>query len=98
MTLMRLHLGLSGQDFGYRFGVHRSTVSRIFANVVDVLYVRLKKKERFSEKRSQWILESIAQIVLSLLIALRYLLIDQWLFLLVHKHTRLINITILQNT
>ena len=99
MTLMRLRLGLSGQDFGYRFGVHHSTVSYIFANVVDVLYyVRLKKKERFSEKRSQWILESIAQIILSLLIALRYLLIDQWLSLLAHKHTRLISITILQNT
>ena len=51
MTLMRLRLGLSGQDFGYRFGVHHSTVSHIFTNVVDVLYyVRLKKKERFSKK------------------------------------------------
>ena len=37
MTLMRLHLGLSGQDLGYRFGVHRSTVSRVFSTVVCVL-------------------------------------------------------------
>ena len=42
MTLMRLRLGLSGQDLGYRFGVHRSTISRIFASVIDVLYLRLK--------------------------------------------------------
>ena len=42
LTLMRLHLGLFGQDLGYRFGIHRSTVSRIFTTVIDVLYNRLK--------------------------------------------------------
>ena len=42
MTLMRLRLGLRGQDLAYRFGVHSSTVSRLFRNVIDVLYTRLK--------------------------------------------------------
>ena len=41
LTLMRLRLGLSGQDLGYRFGIHRSTVSRVFAGITDVLYARL---------------------------------------------------------
>ena len=42
LALMRLRLGLSGQDIGYRFGIHRSTVSRIFSDVIDVLFKRLK--------------------------------------------------------
>ena len=29
-TLMRLRLGLSGQDLAYRFGVHPATISRAF--------------------------------------------------------------------
>ena len=42
LTLMRLRLGLSGQDLGYRFGIHSSTVSRTFTSVIDILYRRLK--------------------------------------------------------
>ena len=42
LTLMRLRLGLSGQDLGYRFGVHSSTISRTFTTVIDILYKRLK--------------------------------------------------------
>lgn len=42
LTLMRLRLSLSGQDLGYRFGVHPSTISRTFTNVLDVLYEKLK--------------------------------------------------------
>ena len=42
MTLMSLHLSLSGQELGYRFGVHHSTISRIFATVIDVPYMKLK--------------------------------------------------------
>lgn len=42
VTLMRLHLGLSGQDLGYRFGVYHSTVSWIFATVIDVLYAHVE--------------------------------------------------------
>lgn len=40
---MRLRLSLSGQDLGYQFGVHPSTVSRTFNAVLDVLYARLKR-------------------------------------------------------
>ena len=36
MTLMRLRLNLSGQDLAYRFGVHKSTVSRIFTRVISL--------------------------------------------------------------
>ena len=39
---MRLRLSLSVQDLGYRFGIHKSTVSRIFSSVLAVLFVRLK--------------------------------------------------------
>ncbi len=42
LTLMRLRLGLSGQDLAYRFGVHPSTVSRKFEFVVGVLHSKLK--------------------------------------------------------
>ena len=42
LTLMRLRLSLSGKDLGYRFGIHPSTVSRIFYNVLSVLFNRLK--------------------------------------------------------
>ena len=44
MTLMRmrLRLNLSGQDLTYRFGVHKSTVSPTFMQVIDLLYIRLK--------------------------------------------------------
>ena len=42
VTLMRLRLNLSGQDLGYRFQVHSSTISQIFIYIIEVLYVRLK--------------------------------------------------------
>ena len=42
MTLMRLRLGNSGVELGYKFGIHPSTISRIFSNVIEVLYVCLK--------------------------------------------------------
>ena len=42
MTLTRLRLNLSGQDLAYRFGVHKSTVSRTFTQVIDLMYIRLK--------------------------------------------------------
>ena len=41
-TLMRLRLGLSGQDLAYRFRVHTATISRTFMHVLDVLYWTLK--------------------------------------------------------
>ena len=42
LTLMRLRLSISGVQLGYHFGIHPSTVSRIFASVIEMLYVRLK--------------------------------------------------------
>ena len=41
LTLMRLRLNLSVQDLGYRFGVHSSTVSRVFQNCIDVMYTSM---------------------------------------------------------
>lgn len=38
LTLMRLRLNLSVQDLGYRFGVHSSTVSRVFQRCIDQMY------------------------------------------------------------
>ena len=42
LTLMKLRLGSSGIELAYQFGIHPSTVSRIFADVIEMLYVRLK--------------------------------------------------------
>lgn len=41
LTLSRLRLNLQIKDLSYRFGIHHSTVSRIFSDVIDILYVRL---------------------------------------------------------
>ena len=42
ITLMRLRLNLCGQDLGYRFKVHASTICRTFEFVIDLLYAKLK--------------------------------------------------------
>ena len=42
LTLMRLRLNLSGADLGFRFNIHKSTVSRIFTQVIEILYYRLR--------------------------------------------------------
>ena len=42
LTLMRLRLNLSGADLGFRFNIHMSTVSRIFTQVIEILYYRLR--------------------------------------------------------
>ena len=42
LTLMRLRLASSGVELGYHFNIHPSTVSRIFSDVIEMLYVRLK--------------------------------------------------------
>lgn len=34
ITLMRLRLGKSGIELGYQFGIHPSTVSRVFSDVI----------------------------------------------------------------
>ena len=40
MTLMRLRLNMPEQFLAYEFSVSQTTVSRIFSNVIDVLYTR----------------------------------------------------------
>ncbi len=42
MTLMRLRLNLSSQDLAFRFGVHMSTVFRLFSQTIEVLYIKLR--------------------------------------------------------
>ena len=42
MTLMRLRLNMPEQFLAYEYYVSQTTVSRIFSNVIDVLYIRRK--------------------------------------------------------
>ena len=42
MTLLRLRLNMPEQILAYEFSVSQTTVSRIFSNVIDVLYIRTK--------------------------------------------------------
>ena len=43
LTLIRLRLNLSGNDLGYRFGnISSSTVSRIFSNVLNIMFQLLQ--------------------------------------------------------
>jgi len=42
LTLMKLRLNLPEEDLAYRFGIHQSTVSRIFRKWVCVMAVRLQ--------------------------------------------------------
>ena len=41
-TLMKLRLGLFDQDLAYRFGVHQSTISRIFNRWIGAMNITLK--------------------------------------------------------
>ena len=42
LTLMKLRLNLEGKDLGYRFGIHESTVSKIFHSTIDIMYSALE--------------------------------------------------------
>uniref|UniRef100_A0A1X7VJ73 Transposase Helix-turn-helix domain-containing protein n=1 Tax=Amphimedon queenslandica TaxID=400682 RepID=A0A1X7VJ73_AMPQE len=42
LTLMRLRLGSSGIELAYKFGIHSSTVLRIFSDIIEMLYIHLK--------------------------------------------------------
>ena len=42
MTLMRLRLNLTIQDLAFRFKVHKSTISRIFVEVISTIYYCLR--------------------------------------------------------
>ena len=42
LCLLKLRLNLSHMDLGHRFGVNKSTSSRIYLNMIDILYNRLQ--------------------------------------------------------
>ena len=42
VVFQRIRLGLTYHDLGYRLGVHISTISHIFSQTIEVLYVKLK--------------------------------------------------------
>lgn len=42
LTLMKLRLNLLNEDIGYRFGIHKTSVSKIFHKWLHILYVKLK--------------------------------------------------------
>ena len=42
MTLMKLRLNLSHQDLAYRFNINKSTVSRRYDDMLNIMYIRLK--------------------------------------------------------
>ena len=53
LTLMRMRLNLHNQDLAYRFGVHPSTVSQTFHNVLGILYTKLVPLLVFWPEREQ---------------------------------------------
>ena len=53
LTLLRLRFNLSTQFLSYMFDVHQSTVSRIFANTIDILNARLVPMLVFWPEREQ---------------------------------------------
>lgn len=42
LTLMRLRLNLCVQDLSYRFGIHSSTVTRVFQSCIDTMFIAMK--------------------------------------------------------
>ena len=52
LCLMKLRLNLMNEDLAYRFAVAKSTVSRIFHKLLDVMYVRMKPCIRWPDKET----------------------------------------------
>ena len=52
LFFLKIRLNLMDEDLAFRFGVHRSTVSRNFHHVLDVMYVRLFDLVKWPEARS----------------------------------------------
>ena len=50
MTIMRLRLNLSVQDLAYRFGIHASTVSRVFQSCVHTMFAPMTFLVRWPER------------------------------------------------
>ena len=52
MFLIKLRLNLFDEDIGYRFGVHRTTVSRNFHKVLDVMDVKLSHLIKWPDRET----------------------------------------------
>ena len=53
MFFMKIWLNLYEEDIVYQFGVHRTTVSRIFQKVLDVMHVKLSYLIKWPERKIQ---------------------------------------------
>ena len=54
LFLMRIRLNLSVEDLGYRFKISFSTVSRIFLNVLDIMFHRLSFLVKWPSREILW--------------------------------------------
>ena len=54
MTLMKLRLNLGHQDLAYRFNVNKSTVSRRFDDMLNIMYTRLKFLVFWPDREELW--------------------------------------------
>ena len=50
LTLMQLRLNLSVQDLGYRFGIHSSTVSKVFQSCIHTMFTAMKFLVRWPQR------------------------------------------------
>ena len=50
LILMRLRLNLSVQDLGYRFGIHSSTVSKVFQSCIHTMFTAMKFLVRWPQR------------------------------------------------
>ena len=107
MTIMRLRLNLSVQDLAYRFGIHASTVSRVFQSCVHTMFASMTFLVRWPEREELRLtlpacfkekFSSCAVIISSqLLTASKFLLTGLHACLLVPRRGLHINIIILQS-
>lgn len=54
MTLMKLRLNLGHQDLAYRFNITKSTVSRRFDDMLNIMYTRLKFLVFWPDREELW--------------------------------------------
>ena len=54
MTHMKLRLNLGHQDLAYRFNISKSTVSRRFDDMLDIMYTRLKFLVFWPDQEELW--------------------------------------------
>ena len=50
LTVMKLRLGLSQTDLGYRFQIRQSVVSRIFCHNIDIMFERVQWLVKWPER------------------------------------------------